>query len=139
MDPERARMVFAGWLARASTEQDIFATVEALLAPDCVVHAQNGVTGGVEIVETQTEATRTAFPDLTMELERVRFVDDCIVMQLVLSGTHSGWLGPWAPTGRYLRSTAAMVTRLNDAGEIVEMWPYVGLGAPLMFPPKEDE
>jgi predicted ester cyclase len=136
MEPGRLQAIFTGWLVQAAGGGDIIETVEQLMAPDCVVHLQNGVTGGVEVSRLQMEASRTAFPDLTMEIERVLYHDDTIVIQLILTGTHSGWLGPWAPTGRRLRSTGAFVLRVNDAGEIVEMWPYIGLGAPLMFPPE---
>ena len=64
---------------------------------------------------------RTAFPDLTFDVELVFGEGDLVVGRWTASGTHTG---PWAgvePTGRMMRFSAANIFRFVD-GKVVEIW-----------------
>ena len=51
--------------------------------------------------------TRTAFPDQRNELISLRHVDDGVVVEFWLLGTHRGQLGGFAPTGREFKCRMA--------------------------------
>jgi steroid delta-isomerase-like uncharacterized protein len=66
-------------------------------------------------------AFRTAFPDLTWDVDFVIAEGDLVAGRWTAAGTH---LGPWAgvvPTGKSMRFSGINVFRFAD-GRVVELW-----------------
>jgi predicted ester cyclase len=66
-------------------------------------------------------AFRSAFPDLTWDVELLVAEDDYVVGRWTASGTHRGAWGGVAPTGRRARFSGVNIFRF-DAGQVVEIW-----------------
>jgi len=62
---------------------------------------------------------RAAFPDLSASVERQVAVDDIVVTQLGMSGTHQGAFFGAEPTGEQVAWTIVYVDTLRD-GKVVE-------------------
>jgi predicted ester cyclase len=62
---------------------------------------------------------RGAFPDLTATIGRQLAVDDVVVTQIELSGTHRGAFFGAEPTGEHVTWTIVYVDTLRD-GKVVE-------------------
>jgi steroid delta-isomerase-like uncharacterized protein len=74
--------------------------------------------------EGQKEIARTfrsAFPDLSIEIDFILADENFVAGRWTAAGTH---LGPWAgvePTGKPMRFSAINVFRFSD-GKVVELW-----------------
>ena len=67
------------------------------------------------------EADFATFPDLSQEIEIVFASGDMVAVRARFTGTQTGPLGPFPPSGRRLELPFMGVLRLAD-GKIVEMW-----------------
>ena len=69
------------------------------------------------------KALRTAFPDLSVSLERDVMVceGDQVLAHYLLTGTHSGELFGAAPTGKTVTWAATDFVRVSG-GRVVERW-----------------
>ena len=124
MSVEAVRITFERWLAAATAGTDLLAAVMAVCAPDCVVHTQNGQVGGLEITESLTTQARALYPDLSIEIEHVLMTDDRMLVQVTMSGKPS-LIFRIARGRRVFHAIGAMVARVNERSEIVELWPYL--------------
>ena len=66
-------------------------------------------------------AFRSAFPDLTWDVELLVADGDYVVGRWTASGTHRGPWGGVAPTGRGATFSGVNIFRL-DGGKVVEIW-----------------
>jgi len=64
---------------------------------------------------------RSAFPDLTMEIDDLVAADDATVMAFTLTGTHRGDLPGIPATGRKVRVNGMVRSRFRD-GKIADEW-----------------
>lgn len=64
---------------------------------------------------------RTAFPDLTAEVEEMVATDDYVALRYTVSGTHRGEFLGHAPTGRSFEAPAMQLARFRD-GKCTERW-----------------
>jgi predicted ester cyclase len=62
---------------------------------------------------------RVGFPDLTVTMERQLSVDDVVVTQLGMAGTHQGPFFGAAPTGERVEWTLVYLDTIRD-GKVVE-------------------
>jgi steroid delta-isomerase-like uncharacterized protein len=80
-------------------------------------HPTRGPEGQKEIART----FRSAFPDLSFEIDFILADGNFVAGRWTAAGTH---LGPWAdvePTGKPMRFSAINVFRFSD-GKVVELW-----------------
>jgi steroid delta-isomerase-like uncharacterized protein len=96
---------------------------DEVFAPDYVRHDLRATqaTAGPEGQKRIAADFRTAFPDLSFDVEFVLAEDDLVAGRWTARGTH---LGAWAgqpPTGRPMRFSAVNVFRF-DGGKVVELW-----------------
>jgi steroid delta-isomerase-like uncharacterized protein len=96
---------------------------DEVFAPDYVRHdfRSGEPTPGPAGQKKSARDFRTAFPDLTFEVELVVGEGDFVVGRWTATGTHTG---PWAgvePTGRTMRFSAANIFRFAD-GKVAEIW-----------------
>jgi len=64
---------------------------------------------------------RTAFPDLTIEVEHLTATDDDVAIAYTATGTHDGELQGHAPTGKQVSFRGVQIGRFED-GKLVERW-----------------
>lgn len=65
---------------------------------------------------------RTAFTDLSLELEHVVATDDELAFACPISGTHRGPPMGHPPTGRGASCRGMRIGRFDDEGRLVERW-----------------
>lgn len=134
MSIEDVRAAFERWHTAASTADEILVALNTVCADECVMHLQNGETGSREIAMAQASQARALYPDLSIDIEHVITTEDRVVVQVAMSGTPS--LVFRLAQGRTMfHSNGAMIARVNDRAEIVEIWQYLNPGAVLTFPP----
>lgn len=64
---------------------------------------------------------RSAFPDITVEVEDVVAADDRVAFRSTMRGTHQGEFLGIEPTGRKVTVVLVDILRIED-GKIVEQW-----------------
>jgi steroid delta-isomerase-like uncharacterized protein len=100
------------------------AAVEELIAPDMVEHgAFAGGTGGREDARETVGRFRSAFPDLTLEVEHLVAEGDHVVLHWVGRGTHAGEFMGAPPSGAEVTARGLDIYRIAD-GQVVEHWGY---------------
>ncbi len=129
----QARALFEEWAQHAQSG-DLVSALIAIAQPDCMVYATNGAVGNLPLLMEQVAIIERAYPDLAMEVEGVLFAEDRVIIQLVMSATHTGRLGAWEPTGRQVRFTSAIMIGVAESGRASAIWPMFSPGAPLIFP-----
>ena len=136
MSIEHVRAAFERWHAAAAAGIDLLTAVHSVCSPDCIVHVQNGQDGGLALTEDQTRQARALCPDLSMEIDHITATDDRMLVQVSMRGTPS-LIFQIFQRRRTLRSVGAMVARVNERAEFVELWPYINPGAMIAFPPRK--
>lgn len=79
---------------------DFDATIGTFSHPRYELIPSGQVHDGEAAVRAYFKETRTAFPDQRNELIALRHLDDGVVVEFWLRGTHKGPLGGFAPTGK---------------------------------------
>lgn len=128
--------------ADAGNRNDLEA-FDSLLAPDFVRHCEAtpevNVTSCEEFKQFYRD-TAVTFPDQQMILDALVAEEDRVAFRGRFSGTQSGPMGPFPPTGRRLESEVAGMFRI-EAGRIAELWVtwdnLSGLAQLGLFPPPE--
>ena len=64
---------------------------------------------------------RTAFPDMTVTLETLVADEESIAFPYTLTGTQTGPLMGFAPTGKKIKIRGMQISRFKD-GKMVERW-----------------
>jgi predicted ester cyclase len=92
------------------------------MAPDYTDHNAEGDRGPERVLRVAEQA-RTAFPDLTYDIEEVIAEGDIVAFRMVMEGTHLGPLpGTGLPgTGRQVRVQQLHMARIKD-GKVAEHW-----------------
>jgi steroid delta-isomerase-like uncharacterized protein len=93
-----------------------------------VVSAENidhdpavGQVQGPEGYRTFFAGLRTAFPDMSVALEAVVADDESIAFAYTLTGTQTGPLQGFAPTGKKIKIRGMQISKFKD-GKMVERW-----------------
>ncbi len=129
-----------GAFAEAGNKNDLEA-FDRLLAPDFVRHCEATpdvtVTTCEDFKEFYRETART-FPDQQMILTTLVAEGDRVAFWGKFSGTQSGAMGPFPPTGKRMESDCAGIFRIEE-GRIAELWVtwdnIAGLTQLGLFPP----
>lgn len=134
MSLEHVRMAFERWHNAANEGVDLLSAFQTICTPDCINHMQNGDDGTTADAESYRVQGRSLYPDLTLEIDNVTMTDDRMIVQITVSGTPS-LIFRIARGRRVFSASAAVIGRVNDHAEVVEVWPYLNPGAMLTFPP----
>ena len=128
--------------ADAGNRNDLEA-FDIVLAPDFVRHCEATPEVTVSTCEEFKQFyrdTAETFPDQQMTLDTLVAEEDRVAFWGKFSGTQSGPMGPFPPTGRRLESEVAGMFRI-EAGRIAELWVtwdnLSGLAQLGLFPPPE--
>jgi steroid delta-isomerase-like uncharacterized protein len=100
--------------------------IDALFAPDYVLHTPDGDVPGRDGIRQQLTAFRAAFPDLRAEVADEVAEGDKVVQWVLARGTHRGELFGVPPTGKSVTITGIVISRVA-AGKIAEEWEVLDL------------
>lgn len=100
----------------SENRHDFDATIATFAHPRYELIATDQVFDGEEAVRGYFASSRAAFPDQRNELVSLRHVDDGLVVELDLLGTHSGPLAGMEPTGRPFRVRMLALFLFEDDG-----------------------
>lgn len=118
---------------------DIF---DEVVAPDAVDHdPAPGQGRGPDGFRSFFSTMRSAFPDLSVEVDHMTATDDDVAIAYRISGTHNGEFQGIAPTGNRIEARGCQIARFED-GKLVERWgssDELGLMSQLGVTPTEDK
>lgn len=97
------------------------AVLDELVAPTCVFHDPNTTFHGPEGIKHYVMMYRMAFPDLQFTVNDLIGEGDKVVIRWMVTGTHKGQLQGMAPTGKVVRVTGIVISRLAK-GQVEEDW-----------------
>jgi predicted ester cyclase len=101
--------------------------VDELLAPDFVDHDPlPGLPPDREGVKQVVRLFRNAFPDLEVEVLHTIVEGDRAVDHIASTGTHLGGFMGVEPTGTRIRTSAIVLSLLDDHGRIAARWQRFG-------------
>lgn len=118
-------------LQQAGDGGDFAAAIRAHAGPGFIMHMANGEAGGLDFTSAAAAELWEAFPDVTLAMEALVVDGDRAVIQFTMHGTHTGVIRGFAPTGKVVDVPVAFGFRVA-AGQIVEVWLYGNLYAPLI-------
>ncbi|HEV2981174.1 MAG TPA: ester cyclase [Solirubrobacteraceae bacterium] len=104
----------------SENDHDFDATIATFTHPRYEIVATGDVYDGEEEVRRYYAETRAAFPDQRNELVGLHHLDDGVVVEFDLLGTHSGPLRSLAPTGRSFRCRMAAFFEFDDERIVCE-------------------
>ena len=74
---------------------------------------------GLDVIKQFYVGTHSAFPDFHVEFDAVHVAGDVIVSEWTMSGTQTGPLGEYAPTGRTMQISGVALSRVKN-GRVTE-------------------
>jgi predicted ester cyclase len=96
--------------------------IEEVCAPELVAHIPGGALPiSREGFRQFVSLFYLAFPDLCHTVEDQVAEEDKVVSRLKVQGTHQGPFQDLAPTGKQVKFTDIMITRIEDE-KIMELW-----------------
>lgn len=104
----------------SENRHDFDATIATFAHPRYELIGSGQVHDGEEAVRAYFAASRAAFPDQRNELVSLRHVDDGVVVELDLLGTHLGPLAGAEPTGREFRVRMLALFLFEGEGIVCE-------------------
>lgn len=131
VNTEETRAVVLQVLQEAGATGDLAAAIRSHASPHFVIHLANGESGGVDFAASAAREMYEAFPDVALTLEGLASEGDRSMIQFTMSGTHTGDLRGFAPTGKSVSIPIALGFRVEDS-RLVEVWLYANLFAPLI-------
>jgi predicted ester cyclase len=97
------------------------ALLNALMAPDFVLHIHGQEAQGWEVGRRVIEEELQSFPDLHVAVKDIIAEGDKLCVRLRVTATHRGEYCGLAPTGSQLAYTVVAIWRLSE-GKISEGW-----------------
>jgi steroid delta-isomerase-like uncharacterized protein len=97
------------------------ASLDALMAPDFVLHLHAQQTQGWEVNKQVIEDEIKAFPDFHVTIEDIIAEGDKVWARFTETGTHTRDYRGLAPTGNTLSYTVVTIWRIVE-GRVVEGW-----------------
>jgi steroid delta-isomerase-like uncharacterized protein len=97
------------------------ASIDALMAPSCVVHGLGGEMRGPEAFKPFHSAYRNAFPDVKINVDHMVSEGDIVAARWSGIGTHRGDGLGFPATGRQVKLSGMTFVRIQN-GKLVEGW-----------------
>ena len=98
--------------------------VDELLAPNYVIHRQDGTEGrGPDAFKQLVTQSKLVLPDLNWAIDNMIGEGDYVCVQYTYSGTFKGKWGDIEPTGKSATLKTAVIYRFEN-GKQVETWSY---------------
>lgn len=108
------------WFDEVWTEGRV-ASIDALMAPSCMVHGLGEDTRGPEGFKPFHAAYRSAFPDVKISVDHMVAEGDVVAARWSGTGTHSGDGLGFPATGKQVRLSGMTFARVQN-GKLVEGW-----------------
>jgi steroid delta-isomerase-like uncharacterized protein len=93
-----------------------------------LVNQLNEVQDGTEAFKGYVNFLRTAYPDMKIAPDELVVSDDKVIMLMNFTGTNTGPRGDVPPTGKNVKVSGVIITRIDD-GKIAEEWFYVNMAS----------
>jgi len=97
------------------------ASIDALMAPGCLVHGLGGEMRGPEAFKPFHSAYRNAFPDVKINVDHMISEGDIVAARWSGTGTHSGDGLGFPATGKQVQLSGMTFVRIQN-GKLVEGW-----------------
>jgi steroid delta-isomerase-like uncharacterized protein len=97
------------------------AVLDELVAANCVFHDSSTTFRGPEGIKQFVMMYRMAFPDVHFTIDDLIAEGERVVTRWTVTGTHKGELQGIAPTGKDVRVTGIVISRLAK-GKVEEDW-----------------
>lgn len=128
MSTEENKATVRRYLDEVWNRGDIDAS-DAYLAPDYRRHIGPGTEPlDVQGQRVRLQSFRTAFPDVSLEIEEMLAEGDLVAFRFTMSGTHQGVFQGITPTGAKVSVPGLDLVRLRD-GLLTEHWGGADLNA----------
>ena len=108
------------WFDEVWTEGRV-ASIDALMAPSCVVHGLGKEMRGPEAFKPFHSAYRSAFPDVKINVDHMVAEGDIVAARWSGTGTHGGDGLGFPATGRQVQLSGMTFVRIQN-GKLVEGW-----------------
>jgi steroid delta-isomerase-like uncharacterized protein len=108
------------WFDEVWTEGRV-ASIDALMAPSCMVHGLGEDVSGPEGFKAFHAAYRNAFPDVRISIDHMVAEGDAVAARWSGSGTHRGAGLGFPATDRPVRFSGMTFARIQN-GKLVEGW-----------------
>ncbi len=131
MSTEETRALVLRLLQEAGATGDLAAAVRNQASPQLRIHLTNGEEGGIDLAAGSAQEIYAAFPDASLTLDAMVVEGDRAVLQFVMTGTHTGPIRNFAPTGKPVEIPLCIAFRV-DGTAIIEAWYYANLFAPVI-------
>ncbi len=97
------------------------AVLDEVCVPDFVVHYPSMTFQGLEAYKHFVSLIFSAFPDGRYSIEDMIAEGDRVVVRHTFGGTHQGDFMGIPPTGKYITTTAIVISRISN-GKGIEAW-----------------
>ncbi len=97
------------------------AVLDEVCVPDFVVHYPSMTFQGLEAYKHFVSLLFSAFPDGRYTIEDMIAEGDRVVVRHTFGGTHLGDFMSIPPTGKYVTTTAIVISRISN-GKAIEAW-----------------
>lgn len=108
------------WFAEVWNEGRV-ESIDALMAPDAVVHSATGDLHGPEAFKAFQAAYRNAFPDVRVELEAIVAEGDLVAARWRATCTHCGDGLGFPATNKAVQFSGMVFARIEN-GQFAEGW-----------------
>jgi predicted ester cyclase len=131
MTTDETRALVQQTLLEAGATGDLAAAIRTRASDHLIVHLANGEVGGVDLAAATAQELYGAMPDASLTLDGLVVDGDRAVVMFTLSGTHTGPIRGYAPTGKPVHIPMAIAFLVGGA-EFIELRYYSNLFAPLV-------
>lgn len=131
MPTDATRALVQLTLLEAGATGDLAAAIRTRASAHLVVHLANGEVDGLALAAATAQELYGAMPDTSLTLDGLVVDGDRAVVMFTLSGTHTGSIRGYAPTGKRVNITMA-IAFLVVGSEFIELRYYSNLLAPLV-------
>ena len=131
MTTEDTRALVLGMLQDAGATGDVAGAIRKLASPGFVVHLSTGEVGGIELGSATAQELYLSLPDAALTLEGMIVENDRAALQFHLSGTNTGSVRGYPPTGRQVSIPFCLGLRVEGPA-IAEIWFYLNAFAPII-------
>ena len=104
---------------------------DELYSPDYKLHLIDQVNPeivGTEALKDYINFLRTAYPDLKLVADEVMISGNKVISLTSFSGTNTGPRGDLQPTGKTVKVSGIVISRVNN-GKIAEEWIYINMAS----------
>jgi steroid delta-isomerase-like uncharacterized protein len=98
-----------------------FSILEEVIHPDYRYSSPEGQLEGIDQLRDLIQGLRQGFPDLNLSIDDLFVAKNKVCTRFTLTGTHQDEYTGISATGKVIKVTGVVISRLTD-GKIIEEW-----------------